>query len=331
MFYRLLISTILCSFVLLKAQVGGGSVFEFVNLPTSPRINALGGYVTSVIDEDINNGIYNPSLINSLMLNRATLNYTNYYADIIYGDVGYGFGVGKYHFISSIKFIDYGEFIETDQYGNELGVFGAGEYLFSIGSSRVIDSLFRVGLNTKIAYSSLYELQSLALMLDFGVTYVHPEHDVNASLLIKNLGYQLIPYYQGEYEDLPFEILIGFSNKLAHMPLRWHITFQHLEKPDLGVDSNLSSVYLSNDNLATDIFKHFIFGAEFLIHKNASILIGYNNRKRSEMIIEDRKALVGFSGGIAFKINRFHFNYSRTSHHFSGPINTFGIITSFKK
>ena len=265
------------------------------------------------------------------MLNSTTLNYTNYYADIFYGDVGYSFNLGRNTFISSIKFIDYGEFIETDEYGNELGVFGAGEYLVALGSSKVIDSLFRVGLNAKIAYSSLYEIQSLALMLDLGVTYTHPDYDLNASLIVKNLGHQLIPYYQGEYEDVPFEILLGFSNKLAYMPLRWHVTFQHLEQPHLSVNNNVSSMYLSNDNLATDILKHFIFGAEFLIHKNASILIGYNNRRRSEMIIEDRKGLVGFSGGITFRINRFHFNYSRTSHHFSGPINTFGIITSFKK
>jgi len=329
--YRLLVTTVLCLVFLLKSQVGGGHVFEFVNLPTSPRINALGGYISSVIDEDLNNGMYNPALINPLMHNRIALNYTNYYADIIYGDVGYSFGLREYNIVSSIKFIDYGNFVETDSYGNELGVFSAGEYLFSLGVGKVIDSLFCVGVNTKMAYSSLYEIQSLALMLDFGLTYTHPDHDLNASIIIKNLGYHLIPYYQGNRENLPFEILLGFSNKLAHMPLRWHLTIQHLETPDLGVDNNLSSIYIDNNSLFNDIFKHFIFGAEFLIHKNVNILIGYNNRRRSEMIIEDRKALVGFSTGIVFKINRFHFNYSRTSQHFSGPINTFGIITSLKK
>ena len=319
------------SFFLLKSQVGGGHVFEFINLPTSPRINALGGYVTAVIDEDLNNGMYNPALINPLMRNKIVLNYTNYYADIIYGDFGYSFSFREYNIVSSVKFIDYGNFVETDSFGNDLGDFSAGEYAFSLGLSKVIDPLFCVGLNTKMAYSSLYEVQSLALMLDVGLTYTHPSHDMNASLLVKNLGYQLIPYYQGNREDLPFEILLGFSNKLAHMPLRWHLTIQHLEVPNLSVDNSVSSLYLDDNSLMNNILKHFIFGAEFLIHKNVNILIGYNNRRRSEMIIEDRKALVGFSAGVVFKINRFHFNYSRTSQHFSGPINTFGIITSLKK
>ena len=101
----------------------------------------------------------------------------------------------------------------------------------------------------------------------------------------------MIPYYEGEHESLPFEILIGVSNKLAHMPLRWHLTFQHLETPDLGFEntSNNTVFHFNNNNIASDILKHFVLGAEFLIHKNASILLGYNNRRRFEMIIEDRK------------------------------------------
>ena len=57
----------MCSIYRLYPQIGGASTFEFLNLNTSPRIIALGGYITSVIDEDINNGIYNPALINSSM------------------------------------------------------------------------------------------------------------------------------------------------------------------------------------------------------------------------------------------------------------------------
>ena len=66
-------------------------------------------------------------------------------------------------------------------------------------------------------------------------------------------------------------------------------------------------------------------------HKNVNVFIGYNNRRRYEMIIQDRKVMVGFSTGISFKIKRFHFSYARTSNHISGAVNTFGIITNFKK
>jgi hypothetical protein len=319
-------------FFRLTAQIGGTNTFEFLNLNTSPRIIALGGYVTSVIDDDVNNGVFNPSLINPSMLDNFALNYTNYYTDIAYGDAVYCFNVGKQAFLSSIKFIDYGQFIETNELGNELGTFRAGEYVMSIGASKVFDSLFHIGVNTKVAYSSLYRLSSVGVLLDVGATYIHPNRDLTASLVVKNLGYQIVPYYRGDRESLPFEVLIGVSNRLAHMPLRWHLTFQHLETLDLGFENTNNTLLTQNyDNFGYDILRHLVLGAEFLIHKNASVFIGYNNRRRYEMIIQDRRGLVGFSAGVSFKINRFHLNYARTSNHISGPVNTFGIITNFKK
>ena len=315
----------------LFAQIGGSSTFEFLNLNTSPRIIALGGYLTSILDDDINNGIYNPALINSSMLYKSNLNYTNYYTDILYGDVGYCFNLAGYNFISSIKFIDYGQFVETDLFGNRLGEFSAGEYMVSLGSSMNLDSLFSLGLTAKIAYSSLYELSSLGFLIDFGFSYMHPKKDLVASLIIKNLGYQIVPYYNGSRESMPFEIVAGISNKLAHMPLRWHLTIQHLETPNLSFDNTNLTVVGSNDNIMSNILMHIVVGAEFLIHRNASLLIGYNNRRRFEMIIEDRRGLVGFSFGFSFRVKRFHFNYSRTLNHFSGGVNSFGITTNLKK
>ena len=108
--------------------------------------------------------------------NNIVLNYTNYYSDIAYGDAAYCFNLGKHSFLSSIKFIDYGQFVETNGLGNQIGTFRAGEYVMSIGTSRVIDSLFYIGTNTKIAYSSLYELYSVGMLVDFGITYIFIQH-----------------------------------------------------------------------------------------------------------------------------------------------------------
>ena len=46
------------------------------------------------------------------------------------------------------------------------------------------------------------------------------------------------------------------------------------------------------------------------------------------MMILDRKAMVGFSYGFSFKINKFKFNYGRSLNHFSGPVNSIGITTN---
>ena len=147
---------------LLYSQVGGEHVFEFLNLNTSPRTIALGGYQGSAIDDDLNSGIYNPAVINNLMVNKLNLNYNNYYADIFYGDIGYCFNYLNQNIISSIKFIDYGTFIETNELGVPIGEFQAGEYGFSLGSGfNVLDSVIHIGVNAKLAYSSLYHSHNM--------------------------------------------------------------------------------------------------------------------------------------------------------------------------
>ncbi len=74
--------------------------------------------------------------------------------------------------------------------------------------------------------------------------------------------------------------------------------------------------------------RHIVLGLEFLITKNLNFRLGYNNRTRNEMMILDRKAMVGFSYGFSFKLNRFKFNYGRSLNHFSGPVNSLGITTN---
>tara|TARA_B100000902_G_scaffold372324_1_gene399248 strand:- start:926 stop:1924 length:999 start_codon:yes stop_codon:yes gene_type:complete len=313
------------------SQLGGVHVYNFLNLNTSPRILALGGYLASGLDDDINYGIYNPALIHSMMTNTMSLNYTNYFTDISYGDVGYCFAINnKQNIVASIKFIDYGEFIETNEFGQELGQFTASEYLFSVGSNKYfLDSALSCGVSTKILYSSFYELNSLGVLVDIAAQYKFSRKNVSVNFILKNLGYQVIPYYEGNRESLPFEVIFGVSNQLAHMPLRWHLTFQHIETFDLGYD--YTAPISSSTHFGYKLLQHVVFGGELLLHQNFTLLFGYNNRKRSEMIIDDRKGMVGFSLGTSFQIKRFKFNYSRTLHHFSGPINSFGIVTNFKK
>ena len=313
------------------SQVGGEHVFEFLNLNTSPRTIALGGYQGSAIDDDLNSGIYNPAVINNLMVNKLNLNYNNYYADIFYGDIGYCFNYLNQNIISSIKFIDYGTFIETNELGVPIGEFQAGEYGFSLGSGfNVLDSVIHIGVNAKLAYSSLYQVSSSAIMLDVGFAYNSSKRDLTASLIFRNIGYQIKPYYPGNKEKLPFEIVLGISNRLEHMPLRWHLALQHIETPNLFFEHTNSDMPQSN-NFGYAVLKHIVFGSELLVHKNASIIFGYNNRTRFEMIMQDRRGLVGFSCGMSFKIKRFHFYYSRSSHHYSGALNSFGIVTNFQK
>ncbi|MBJ05210.1 MAG: hypothetical protein CMP65_04860 [Flavobacteriales bacterium] len=318
-----LIFTIHFSYVLLS-QIGGVNTNSYLNLNTSPRIISLGGYV-NVLDDDLNVGVFNPSLINSSMLGQVSTNFTNYYSDIFYGDFSYCFNFLKNNIITNIKYVDYGSFVLTDEFSNELGAYSAAEYVLTCGFNKELNSNIYLGVNGKIAYSSMYLYNSLSVLLDFGFSYTFNEKDMIASLLVRNIGHQIDTYQSDSYESLPFELIIGISNKLAHVPIRWYLNLQHLESPILSYD------YVIENNFFSEILRHVVFGTEFLIHDNFNLFVGYNNRKRSEMIIQDRRELVGFSYGIVFKIKRFSFFYSRSIAQISGGISTFGITTNFNK
>ena len=321
------------------SQIGGGNTFDFLNLQTSPRIQALGGYGPNVIGSDPNLGLFNPALINSKMHSFFTINYTNYHADINYGSILYTYDLKKIKtpILFSLTYLDYGVFDEANEFGDLTGDFRSSEYLFSMGFSKkihVLDSMsfFNFGLNFKSAFSQLYYEKSFSFLSDISFLYHNEKKRITSSFLIRNLGYQLIPYYFDNREKLPLELSLSISNKLLHMPFRWTFSLQHLETLDLTFDNSAQSDNFTNtsieNGLGQKILRHCVFSGEFLITKNLNLRFGYNNRKRAEMIILDRKAMVGFSCGFSFKINRFKFDYSRQFHHISNPVNSIGITTN---
>ena len=231
------LSTLLFLFLLifgLKAQIGGDNTYEFLRLNSSARIAALGGNQIAVKDNDPFLAADNPSLLNAEMTNKLAFTYLNYLADI---SAGY-FSYTKHYdslgtFNLGVKYVNYGEFDETDEGGNTLGTFTAGEYAFVLGYGRDLDSNFSVGANLKTIYSSLYDYTSLGLAMDLGVTYYNPKRLLTLALVGKNIGSQIQSYTEDNQEKIPYEIQLGVSKRLANVPLRLSLIAQQLQQWDL--------------------------------------------------------------------------------------------------
>ena len=321
----------------LFAQTGGRSTYKFLNLTQSARIAALGGNFVAIHDNDLGLALANPSLITPQMGNSLSLNYTNAFAGTNYGFASYGFNLKNIgSFAGAMQYYSYGKADNTNEFGETNGQFSAGEYAFNLGWGRMLDSVFSIGANVKVIYSSLEIYNSLGMAVDVTGSYV-PNETFCASLLFRNIGRQITAYNAEGVEPLPFEIQAGISKKLAHVPFRYSILLQHLEKWDLSyTDPNAPSDPFTGEpvpqtdleKFAGNVMRHIIFGGEFIPAKFLSIRLGYNYLRRQEMKVVSRPGSVGFSWGFGLKVSKFKFDYARAAYHLNGSPNFISISTN---
>lgn len=322
---------------LLIAQNGGTDTYEFLDLPYSARVLALGSTAIAIKDNDPNLGLTNPALLNEKMDNQLTLNYTSYLADINYGYTSFTKhydSIGTFNV--GLKYVNYGEFVERDAGGNRLGTFNAGEYAIVMGYGRELKHNFSVGANLKTIISSLYDYQSFGVAFDFGTTYYLEEKGFAASLVVKNIGAQLTTYTDDNREDIPFEIQAGISKRLKNVPLRFSLTAHSLETPDLTYEKQIENdggllgetdADDDQDGFFENMARHAVVGVEFLPSENFHIRLGYNYQRRRELLVEEKTGLVGMSFGFGMRISKFHISYGHASYHQAGGTNTFSVVT----
>jgi len=344
-FFQLLFLSFLSLTV--HAQIGGDNVYEFLNLPASARITALGGSLITVQDSDIALAYSNPAALNKAMHNALTFNQNFHVAGIRNGYVAYGRHIDKWKSTVHVgmQYINYGDFQAADEFGNITGTFTASEYAFTVGAGRELYERMSVGLNLKMVSSQFESYNSFGIASDFSALYKVTDKNFIATLLFKNIGAQLSTYQSGTKEDLPFEIQLGVSKKLQHLPFRVSITAQHLQQWNLLYDNPNSeentfflgeAVTTNNNDLIDNLFRHFIFSGEFLFGKAevVSLRFGYNHFLKQELSINNIRSLAGFSAGLGIKIRRFRFSYGLGVYHIGGSTNHLSIATNlseFKK
>jgi hypothetical protein len=316
-----------------QAQNGGTSTYTFLEIPVSARLAGLGGKNVSIFDDNNSLGWYNPALIKSDFNRGVNVNYLNYIAGINAGLVSYTHhekGIGN--FMGSIQYINYGKFIEANEFGNITGDFSANEFALIAGYTRSIaDSTIRVGVNVKTIYSQLEQYNSLGIAADLSLLYQSRDKLFCASVLFRNIGTQ-IKTYKSTKESLPFDIVAGASAKLAHAPLRFSVTFHSLNNYNLATDE-----YTTNDvtglkeikqksgfnKFGDEFLRHLIIAGEFIPTKSLYISIGYNFKRRKELMVEDKKSITGFTLGAGLRLKRFSIDYALSKYHLAGTSNHF--------
>lgn len=323
-------------FGLLFSQIGGDGTYRFLDLTNSAKVAALGGTQIAFTSNDLDLTFYNPSLLSDSMRNQLSINYVSYIAGIGVGYAAYAPNLrGPNAFAVGIHYVNYGNFDGASENGQLTGSFGAAEYALNLFYSRTITPQLKTGINLKPIFSSFESYNSFGIAADLGITYFSKDGLSATSLVIKNIGSQITTFYEnGDREKLPLDIQLGFSKKLAHAPLRFFATANHLNKWNLfylNRTSDASQVIEPSEGFASLLMRHFIFGAEILPEQHVTLRFGYNYQRQKELSVTDRPGLVGFSAGIGVKIAKFNINYGIASYHLAATVHYFSLSANLSQ
>lgn len=330
------------------SQAGYG-VYQFLDLPVSSRLAALGGTNVSLRDNDINFAFQNPALLTSETNNVISLSMANYLADIKFGTAVYGKTIGdKNYFAVGVQYVDYGSFKFANELNDQTGdvYFTAKDLALNIAYARPITNQITVGATLKPVYSAYETYTSYGAAMDAGVSYNDSANLFSAGFVLRNIGTQFKGYYSDtdgqHFEPLPFSVELGISKKLEHAPLRFSLTLHHLQSWDLSYQSTnqpITDVTTSTTTPTTKksigfvdmAFRHAILAAEFVPSKNFYLTIGYNHRRQQEMSMSGFKNLSGFSFGGGVKLYKFHVGFGMTQFQVGNYAYQFSISTSLNE
>ena len=324
---------------LANAQVGGLSSFDFINVPLDARVAAIGGENISTI-EDPNVIFYNPALLDDTLVNRFSASHRPFYGDVNKSGAS---GVLNFNKIGTIgaglQFMDYGYITVTNPDGSENGgQLAAREGMIQVSKSHRLN-LFSVGVTGKYVFSSLGGYTASALMMDVGGVFHHPKKDLKIGLVAKNIGFAVDQYAETDELELPFDMQLGLSYKLEHMPLRFSTTIHHLQQydiqyldptRDITIDEEGEDV-IPTKSTSEKIARHFIFGGEFLFSKHLHFRVGYNHLQRKEMQTTIKKGGAGYSFGVMIKVHAYEMNFTRAYYHAAGGTTALTLSADFDK
>ena len=326
----IVVSLIICLSVF--SQNGGDKTYKFLNIPTSARISALGGFNISHIDGDLSFVNSNPAMLTADMHNQFVLSYTNYVSDINLGYAIYARNFEKAGIFSAgIQYLNYGRFYNTNEYGEVLGKFNAADYAINVSYSYPLKK-FNFGGTLKTIVSDYFEATSFGVAVDLGATYKDTASLFSAGMVVKNLGFQIKRYTKGVREGLPIDVQLGITKKFKHAPFSISLTAIDLVNWGLRYESTLRTTYETSEEVKENflnklghigdvIMRHFVLGADINIKNVFYISLGFNYRRRMEMALPNKGKIVGFSAGFGLCLKKFSLEYSYSSYHLAGSVN----------
>ena len=291
----------------------GKNTYDFLRFPTSSRANALGGHTVSLVELEPSLVFHNPALLGGEMDGMVNVNYMNYISNINIGSAIFtkafrersSWGVGA-------TYINYGNMKEMNENNEYLGMFSAQDVGLHAFYAYDLSEKWRGGLSLKALYSTIADYSSFGLAVDAGLSYFDTEKDFSFGLALKSIGAQL-KYYEDERQNIPWDLQMGFTKRMAHAPVRVSATAMYLNR--WKFDSIDKTADAKEDSFFETAFKHLVLGVELIPSDNIWVGIGFNPKTKMDMKLQSGNGLGGFSIGGGVKVSRFNVGASIARYH----------------
>jgi hypothetical protein len=307
-------------------------------MPVTARASALGGHLIALNDSDLGAVYHNPAALGNNLNKQLVFSHDFFLSDIKRGFAAYGFQSEKWsaNLFGSLQYISYGDFKLTNELGIIEGDFKASEYALTVGIGKSLYERLHVGANLRIINSQFESYNSWGLATDLGLMYHIDQENLVVSLVLKNMGVQL-QSFNDENESLPFDLQIGFSKRLAHLPFRFSIIGHQLHRWDIAYDDPAENeqtlfgeeITDNTGSFSDNLFRHLIFAGEFYIgaNENLRLRMSYDHLRNRELRLDDFNAMAGFSFGFGIRTAKFGLDYSFGKYHVASAAHHITIST----
>ncbi len=279
------------------------NAYNFLRLPVSAHVSALGGENITVITDDATLIFHNPALIQNVSDRTLNLNMMTYMQGTLTGSASFVKAWGdRATWGLSGRYMDYGKMKEMNEMGEETGTFGARDVALAGTLSYGLTERISGGVTVKMAASYMGNYNSLAALVDLGLNYYDEEDEWSISAVARNLGGQL-DAFEDDFERMPLDLQLGVTKRLLNSPLRLSATLVKLNDWEYGIG------------------KHLIVGADLLLGDQFYVAAGYNPLRVSEMKISNGDGAsahgAGLSLGAGMMLERLKLHLSYAKYHVS--------------
>lgn len=288
------------SFGLASSQESS-TAYNFLRLPVSAHVAAVGGDNITLTDDDATLIFHNPALINGVSDRTINLNYMTYMEGAKTASATFIKGAGdRASWGVTGQYMDYGSIKQTSANNEDLGTFSARDWAVGGTFAYALTNTLSGGITAKFISSHIAGYNSLAVGVDLGLNYFDENSLWSLSAVARNLGGQ-VKAYDDEFERIPFDLQVGVSKQLQGAPLRFHATLSRLTDWDEAFG------------------RHIAIGADVLLGNHIYVAVGYNFRRAYEMKISDDEGSsahgAGLSLGVGLSLERFKLHLAYGKYH----------------